>query len=261
MRTSIIGTYPLGYLLRGQDMGRFDHGAFPMDPLGLDGVQPGTFTRQPTRDDAHSTPCLLDVAVMRSQPRPHQLAFVPRGIVPHQQQGTLFEGSQPVTAPGQKLERQRTHGLACGKPEPELRRRRGGGTQQQAIAGQGLGLGIIFGQRFFHQAQHALARRPGVHGRLRQATPPDFIAKTEHPLGMGGSQADQTIALFFFLAYAGSGLVIQCLARFHRVWSMVRAWRIVSPLTRRGVIPAAYATSAAKSRVQTLVGLPKVRGL
>jgi hypothetical protein len=260
MRTAIIGTYPLGDLLGGQDTGRCHHGTFPMDPLGLKGVQPGPFTRPPTRDEAHATPCLFDVAVMRAPPGPHHLAVVPRGIVPPPQPGALFQSRQAITAPGQALEGQRTHGLAWGTSEPELLRRRGGGTQQHARAGQGLGLRSLFGQRFFPHAPPALARRPGVHGRRRQATPPDFIAKAEPPLGMDGSQANQSIALVFFLAYAGSGLVIQGVARFQRVWSLVRAWRIVSPLTRRGVSPAAYATAAAKSRVQTRVGLPKVRG-
>jgi hypothetical protein len=39
------------------------------------------------------------------------------------------------------------------------------------------------------------------------------------------------------------------------------AWRIVSSLTRSAVILAAKLTSATSSRVQTLVGLPNVRGL
>ena len=63
------------------------------------------------------------------------------------------------------------------------------------------------------------------------------------------------------LAEAGSGLVIQCLARFHRTLRRASVWRMASPLTRRGRMPVAYATSATRSRVQTLVGFPKVRGL
>jgi hypothetical protein len=47
-----------------------------------------------------------------------------------------------------------------------------------------------------------------MHRWLRYATPPPFIAEAEHPRGMDGGQADQSIALFFSLAYAGSGLVI-----------------------------------------------------
>ncbi len=43
--------------------------------------------------------------------------------------------------------------------------------------------------------------------------------------------------------------MIQCLARFQRTLSWARAVRIASPLTWRGVIPSAKATSAAKSSV------------
>ena len=63
------------------------------------------------------------------------------------------------------------------------------------------------------------------------------------------------------LAEAGSGLVIQCLACFHCTLCRASVWRMASPVTRRGRMPVAYATSAARSRVQTLVGFPKVRGL
>ena len=261
MRTSIIGTDPLSHLLCSQHTDGFHDGPLPMDPLGLKRIQPGTFTGQHARDDAHAPPDLLDVVMVGTQPRPYQPACVPRRVVPHQQQGALAQGGQALAAPGQQLAGQCTHGLACGTPEPERLRHCGGGPQQRAIAGEGIGVGILVCQGFFHQAQRALVGRPGVPGRLCEATPPDFIANAEPPLGMGGRQADQAIAPFFFRAYAGSGLVIPCLARFHRVWNMIKAWRIVSPLTRRGVMPAAYATSAANSRVQTLVGWLKVRGL
>ena len=135
LRTFIIGTDPLGDLLRCQDTSRFHHRAFPVEPLGLNGVQPRTFTRQPARNDAHATPGPFDVAVMRAQPRAYELAGVPRGIVPHEQQRALVQGCQAVTAPTQKLARQSAHGLTGGKPQPELFRRRSSGPQQHAIAG------------------------------------------------------------------------------------------------------------------------------
>jgi hypothetical protein len=77
MQTSIIGTDPLGDLLGGEDSGRFDHGPFPMGPLGFDGVQSRIFTRQPTRDDAYATPRLFDVAVVATEPSAHLLTGVP----------------------------------------------------------------------------------------------------------------------------------------------------------------------------------------
>ncbi len=64
----------------------------------------------------------------------------------------------------------------------------------------------------------------------------------------------------FFRAYAGSGLVIHCLARFHRMPRRFRALRIVSPDRTRGERPLAKQTVASRSSVQRLVGWSKVRG-
>src|SRR5262249_47886122 len=61
--------------------------------------------------------------------------------------------------------------------------------------------------------------------------------------------------------YAGSGLVIQVLARFQPTPSRIRAWRIDSSLISLSVIRSAKATSAASASVQVEVGLPKSRGL
>src|SRR5262245_58622674 len=96
---------------------------------------------------------------------------------------------------------------------------------------------------------------------LGQAAPPDFIAKPQSPRRLGFGTLDQLVAPFFFRAYAGSGLVIQCLARFHDTRKRRRATRMASSLTSRGVSPSAKLTSAASASVQRLVGLPNVRGL
>jgi hypothetical protein len=60
---------------------------------------------------------------------------------------------------------------------------------------------------------------------------------------------------------AGSGLVIQCLARFQRTPRRASARRRASPLTGRAVSPAASAVVAASAKVHWLVGWPQVRGL
>jgi hypothetical protein len=261
MQTSSIGPDPLGYLLCGQHTGGFRDGAFPVDPLRRDGVQPRALTRQPARDDTHALPGVFDVVVMRTEPWAHQLAFVPRSVVPHQQQGALPPCGQTVAAPRQTLQRPRAYWLTRRKPQPKLLRRRRSGPQQQPIARQGLGLGIGVGPLFFDQTPRGRSRSPALHVRLRQAPPPHGIGEAQQPLRVAGSQADQPVARLFFRVYAGSGLVIQCLARFQRVLSRARAVRTVAPLTRRGRIPVASATAAARSSVQTLVGLLKPRGL
>jgi hypothetical protein len=61
-------------------------------------------------------------------------------------------------------------------------------------------------------------------------------------------------------AYAGSGLVIRCFARCNRTPGRLSVARTVSPVTRSRVIPSPVHTTAARSSVQTLVGLPNVGG-
>src|SRR5262249_8095404 len=96
---------------------------------------------------------------------------------------------------------------------------------------------------------------------LSQPAPPDFVTKAQRPRRLGHGPLDHLVAPFFFRAYAGSGLVIQCLARFHDTRKRRRATRMASSLTSRGVSPSAKLTSAASASVQRLVGLPNVRGL
>src|SRR5215475_760105 len=96
---------------------------------------------------------------------------------------------------------------------------------------------------------------------LGEATPPDLVAKAQRPRRLRPHPLDQLVAPFFFRTYAGSGLVIQCCARFHDTRMRRRATRMASSLTSRGVSPWVKLTSAASASVQRLVGLPKVRGL
>jgi len=232
-----------------------------MHPRGLHGIQPRAFTWQPTGDGAHATPRLFDLAVVRPQPSLHLLARVPRGLVPHQPPDGLSQGTPAGAAPGPKLGREATDRVPRCKPQPDLLRSRGGRPPPQPLAGQRLGLALGWGRSVVHQAPGLRSRCPGVQGGLRQATPPDLIAKAEHPGGMGRRQTNQAGTRCFFRVSAGSGLVIQRLARRHLTPSRRSASRIASPLTSRGTMPSAYATSAARGKVQRLVGLPEVRGL
>ena len=71
---------------------------------------------------------------------------------------------------------------------------------------------------------------------------------------MGLGQPDQPVPRFFFRAYPGSGLVIQCLARRQRMPSRLSVRRIASPVYNRGVQPRSWQTAARRSKVQRLVG-------
>ena len=134
-------------------------------------------------------------------------------------------------------------------------------TDQQPITDQGLGVGVILGQRLFYQAHWVLGLRPDFQVGLRETTPPRFILKAQDPIGLCAGPPDQAIPCVFLRVYAGSGLVIQCLARVHFTPKRRRVARTVSPLISSAVRPCSKLTSAAKAKVHTLLTLPKVRGL
>src|ERR687886_214167 len=100
-----------------------------------------------------------------------------------------------------------------------------------------------------------------MEGRVRQAASPHLVFEANRPLGMGAGQTNQAVAGALFRAYAGSGLVIQSLARCQRTPRRTSVARMVSPVTRLAVRPRSKLTSAARSRVHRLVALPKVRVL
>src|SRR5262249_45326131 len=102
---------------------------------------------------------------------------------------------------------------------------------------------------------------PRVHRRLGHATPPGLIREPQRPVAVLLPQSDQAVTPPFFRAYAGSGLVIQCLARSQLTPKRSRVCRMVSPLTCVATLPVAQLTSAASAKVHTLVGLPTAPGV
>ena len=86
------------------------HGPFPMDPFRFNGVEPGTFARQRTVDDADAIGPLLDLPIVLADPVPHGVAAVPRGVIPDQQQRGEALGRELGGAPRQEIDRHGTHG-------------------------------------------------------------------------------------------------------------------------------------------------------
>lgn len=80
------------------------------------------------------------------------------------------------------------------------------------------------------------------------------------PVRPGGGLGDRPVPQRFFFAYSGSGLVIQCFARFHPAPSRVRTCRTPSGVRRRVVHPLAWHTWATRPSVHRPVGGPNVRG-
>jgi hypothetical protein len=263
MGTLKIGTDPLRQLPCRQDAIRLDHAALAMDSVGFQRVQPRAFDRQWADYDAHSGLLPLDLVVVRSDPGAYRLTPVPRGVVPDQEHSFFALSGELVTAPGQEDGRNRAHRPALDEAQPDLfvryalyRER----TEQQPIAGQRFGIRVGLGDRLLHEVQRLVRRSPCVQCGLGASTPPGLIFEPQRPVGMVPSQAHQPVTGLFFRAYAGSGLVIHCLARCQRTPKRTNVARMVSPLTRREVRPCSQHTSAASARVQRLVGLPKARG-
>ena len=132
--TTKVATDALGHFLAGQEPRRFDDGPFPMRPLRLNRVQPGTLDRQETDDDAYALPLLLDLSVVRSDPGAHQATQVPGGVVPHQQPDRNVLLGELPTAPLQELCRHRADWATGDEAQPDFLWR-GGLAHQQAITG------------------------------------------------------------------------------------------------------------------------------
>jgi hypothetical protein len=120
VRTTKVSIHPLHQLSCCQQTRGFDHGPFAMDPMRFQRIAPRTFDGQGARHKPETVALTFDLLVVLSDPLPHGLAPVPRGIVPHQQQRRFACGGQLRTGPGQKLDRHCTHGMSSHKAQPHL---------------------------------------------------------------------------------------------------------------------------------------------
>jgi hypothetical protein len=102
---------------------------------------------------------------------------------------------------------------------------------------------------------------PGMQLRVRQARPPHCIDKPQDPLRVLVGQRYEAVAPLFFRAYAGSGLVIQTLARFQPTPRRLMALRIASSENTREVSPRWGQTTAKVAKVPGERGSPPARGL
>ena len=171
-----------------------------MEPHGLDGVEPGALDRQVAVDDADASARLLDLLVVGADPGADLGADVPGGVVPDQQQRGLSRSLQLRAAPGQELGGDRTDRAAVDEAQPDLLPpllAGRGPADQQPVAGQGLGIGIVLRDRLLDQVEGLLVLGPRVQAGRGQATPPDLILEPQRPLGVGQRQPDQAVARTF----------------------------------------------------------------
>jgi hypothetical protein len=235
-----------------------------MHPFGLDRIKPGTFGRQKERQDAHPVALLLDLTVMLSDPGLHDLAVMPGGIVPDEQPGGFALGLQLGADPLQKLRGDGADWTPIHKTQRHLAANRISGwtvLPENPITGEGFGIRIILLPDLFHQVDWITFALPGIHIRQGKPAPPHLIQKADGPARLLACPGQQPIACVFFRRYCGSGLVIQCLARFQLFPSLVSARRTLSLETRWGVSPCWKLIWAARDKVHTLASRPKSWGL
>ena len=235
--TGIVCTDTRFQFCRTQEAIGFRDGPFAMDLLRLNRVQPRAFHRQSADGNVHASLARFHLLIVGADPRVDGLAGVPRGVIPDEQSRRDAWLPQAGAAPGQKVDRHSTDRASGDKPPLHLLDRRLTAADQQPITRQGVRVGILLGPRQLLEAGSRAALHPTVLGGWSQAAPPDCIANAQGPCRLLSDQPAQAVALFFFRRSAGSGLVLQWLARFQRTPSGWSARRMASPLTWRGVSP------------------------
>src|SRR6266566_3932463 len=241
-----------------------DHVALGMHPLGFNGIKPGALRGQQDGQNAHALAGLLDLLVVLAYPGTNGLTLMPVGILPDQEPVRLALLLQALATRLQELGGDGAHGSSRHKPQPGLRAVRLLGISllpKHPRTGQGLGIRVVLAQGLLHQAHWLILALPGVYLRQRKAAPPDFIAKANRPARLLAGPSNQTVPRVFFCWYCGSGLVIQCLARFQLVFKRPRARRTLSSEMGVEMTPCSKLTWAANSRVHTPRFFPKSRGL
>src|SRR5215207_2653593 len=243
MRTPEDPAYPVGKLVRPQQTVGFHDLALGVHPLRLDGVEPRTLLGQQATHDPHPAPALLDSAVVPSEPSPDLPGNVPGSVVPNEDHDLLADLFELLQAPLKKPGGYGAHGSAVHESQPSIADL----GQVESVAGEGLRLGVVFGDRPLDEAKGLAPLAPSVQGGQSHSTPPAFVLETHRPgLGIGFGYCHQSVAAPFFLSYRGSGEVIHLFALSHPTPSRrAKVARTVSPETRLSVRPSSKATSAA----------------
>src|SRR6266487_3783195 len=261
--TPKVGTNALSQLLGRQQMVGFDDSTLAVDPLWLDGIEPGAFRRQKERQNAYPFSRLSDLLVVLTNPGAYLLTHMPGGVIPDQQPGRLALDLQPRATVLQELggdgtdrspcDEAKRHLPANGLAERSL-------LPEDSITSQSFGIRISLLPALVHQAHRLLLILPRMHAWQGKAAPPHLVQKANRPGWLLTAPSNQPVPCVFFRRYNGSGLVIQCLARFQVVLSRLRARRTLSSEIGVEIIPCSKLTWAANSKVQMRRSLPKSLG-
>jgi len=228
--------------------------SLPMHPMRFDWIQPRTLDRQSQGKYSHSAFSLYSLVVLLD-PTPDFLALVPSGIVPDHHQHPFAFFCQLPNYPFKEVGRHLAYGATFYKSQQQFVCV----APEQPVAAQGQWVWVCFALFKLMKFQRLVAG-PGMKSGLNEPAPPRFIFIAQHPITVSRGKFFQPFKLLFFNAYCGSGLVIQFFARFHFTPRRLIALRITSRLTGALTSPCSKTTSAAKSKLQRLVGLPNWRG-
>src|SRR5215208_3942226 len=179
MRTTEDPANSVGELVSSQQSVGFYDLALAVYPFGLDGVQPRTLLRKKAADDPHSASALLDFSVVRSEPAPELFGDVPARVVPDEKQHSLARSFELLATPRKEARRYGTHRPPIHEPQPRLLVEFG---QIEAVAGDGLRLGVIFGNRALDEALGLPFLAPATQGRQGHPAPPALVQETHRPL-------------------------------------------------------------------------------
>src|SRR4051812_6317854 len=89
MSTAESRTESLSQFGHGQGTVRFENAALGVQPLGFNGIEPGTLDRQRTDEQTNALGAVFGVLVVLMKPLTHGLAELPGGVIPNQSQDTL----------------------------------------------------------------------------------------------------------------------------------------------------------------------------
>src|SRR5215207_7415987 len=205
MRTTEYPAHPSGKLVCSEQPFRLYDLALGVYPLGLYGVQPRTLLRKQATDDPHALAALLDAAVVFSEPPSHLFADMPARVVPDEYEELLANSFELLEAPRKEPRRCRRNRPSVHEPDPRVT----DPWQIESVAGYGLRLGVVLGDRLLDEARGLALLGPGVQRGQGHPAPPALVQEAHRPgVGVGLGHFHQSIAPPFFLSYRGSGEVI-----------------------------------------------------
>src|SRR5215204_1003647 len=120
---------------------------------------------------------------------------VPACVVPDKKQGLLANSFEALAAPREKPRAYGAHGPAVDEPYPHVLEP----WKVEAVAGYGLGVGVVLGDRLLDHARGLALLGEGAQSGQRHPAPPAFVLKAYCPLGVGRSHLHQSVAPPFFV--------------------------------------------------------------